>query len=263
MDLQLDGRIVLVTGSSAGIGQGIAEAFLKEGATVILTGRNRAILQATQDSFQRIYGSGHVWAFPGDLQQIATITKLHEFLDKEFGSLDHLVCNIGTGRSVPPLQEDEVEWQRMLEINLLSATACVRSLLPLLNRSADQVDKATSIIFIASICGVEVLGCPVAYAVAKNALITYAQNISRPLGKIGIRVNVVSPGNVIFPGSTWGDKLSRDRAAVEDMLKREVPLQRLGTVPEIADVVVFLASRRAAFVSGVNWVVDGGQTRSI
>jgi 3-oxoacyl-[acyl-carrier protein] reductase len=94
-------------------------------------------------------------------------------------------------------------------------------------------------------------------------LITYAKNIARPLGQRGIRVNTVSPGNVIFPGSTWEDKLAQSRDAVVEMLKREVPLQRLGTLEEIGGVVAFLASRRAAFVSGANWVVDGGQTRSM
>jgi 3-oxoacyl-[acyl-carrier protein] reductase len=102
----------------------------------------------------------------------------------------------------------------------------------------------------------------VAYASAKSALIAYAKNIARPLGEFGIRVNVVSPGNIIFPGSTWEDKLAKSPEDIKAMLQREVPLQRLGTIEEVANVVVFLASQQAAFVTGANWVVDGGQTRS-
>ncbi|MHB9073511.1 MAG: SDR family NAD(P)-dependent oxidoreductase [Desulfobaccales bacterium] len=262
MDLQFDGRIVLVTGSTKGIGKGIAEGFLQEEATVVLTGRDRAVLERQQDVFQKLYSPERLRGFVGDLQQIAAIEELAGFLESEFGRLDHLVCNIGSGRSVPPLEENDAEWRRMLDINLLSAASCVRLLLPLLQKSAAG-DGSVGITFIASICGVEPLGCPVAYATAKTALIAYAKNIALPLGKSGIRVNVVSPGNVIFPGSTWEDKLAKSPEAVKAMLQREVPLQRLGTVKEVANVVVFLASRQAAFVTGANWVVDGGQTRSL
>jgi 3-oxoacyl-[acyl-carrier protein] reductase len=262
MDLQFDGRIILVTGSTKGIGKGIAAGFLQEGATVVLTGRDRAVLERQQDVFQKLYSPERLRGVVGDLQQIAAIEELSGFLESEFGRLDHLVCNIGSGRSLPPLEENDAEWRRMLDINLLSAASCVRLLLPLLKKSAAR-DGSAGITFIASICGVEPLGCPVAYAAAKTALIAYAKNIALPLGKSGIRVNVVSPGNVIFPGSTWEDKLAKSPEAVKAMLQREVPLQRLGTVEEVASVVVFLASRQAAFVTGANWVVDGGQTRSL
>jgi 3-oxoacyl-[acyl-carrier protein] reductase len=263
MDLQFDGRIVLVTGSTRGIGKGIAEAFLQEGAIVVLTGRDRAVLERQQDVFQKLYSPERLRGFVGDLKRIAAVEELAGFLEKEFGRLDHLVCNLGSGRSVPPLEENDAEWRRMLDINLLSAASCVRLLLPLLHESAATAHGSAGITFIASICGVEPLGCPVAYAAAKSALIAYAKNIAVPLGKSGIRVNVVSPGNVIFPGSTWEDKLAKSPEEVKAMLRREVPLQRLGTVREVASVVVFLASPQAAFVTGANWVVDGGQTRTI
>jgi len=262
MDLQFDGRIVLVTGSTRGIGKGIAEGFLQEGATVILTGRDRTVLESRQEAWGKLYGPERLKGFTGDLQQLAKVEELAGFVENECGRLDHLVCNLGSGRSVPTLEEDDAEWRRLLDINLLSAAACVRCLLPLLQKSGAQAPGSAGITFIASICGVEPLGCPVAYAAAKSALIAYAKNIARPLGKLGVRVNVVSPGNVLFPGSTWEDKLAKTPEAVKAMLQQEVPLQRLGTVQEIASVVVFLASPQAAFVTGANWVVDGGQTRS-
>ncbi len=261
MELGLKGQYVLVTGSSRGIGRGLAEAFLKEEANVILTGRDDFVLKEAVEILGAGYGSERVLSFNGDLQHPDILTSLKAFILKEIGFLDHLICNIGSGKSVPPLQEDRDEFQRMLDINLMGAVESVREMLPLIEKSVSEERASNSIIFTGSICGIETLGCPVAYASAKSAMVTYAKNIARPLGQRGIRVNVVSPGNIIFSGSTWEDKLAQDKAAVEAMLEREVPLSRLGTVEEIADVVVFLASERAGFVSGANWVVDGGQTR--
>ncbi len=261
MDLELTGQVVAITGSSRGIGKGIAAAFLREGARVVLSGRDVVELQRVERDFQGSYGSDKVLSFSGDLQKTAVIEELARAIQTWAGGLDHLVLNIGTGRSVPPLQEDEGEWSRLLEINLLSAIRGVRGLLQLLEIRASQAQACPSISFISSICGVEALGCPVAYAAAKSALISYAKNIARPLGQRGIRVNLVSPGNVLFPGSTWENKLAQNRLQVEEMLAREVPLKRLGTVEEIGDVVCFLSSRRAGFIHGANLVVDGGQTR--
>lgn len=263
MDLQIDGQIVVVTGSSAGIGRGIAETFLQEGARVILTGRDPSTLKEAEDTLGREYGPARIWALRGDLTDETVLTRLAHLIETEWGRIDHLVCNIGSGQSVPPLQEDAGEWQRMLDINLLGTIACVRALLPWLHESVAQSQAATSITLVASICGVEALGCPVAYAAAKHALIAYAKNIARPLGPQGIRVNIVSPGNILFPGSTWDQKLACDRQAVATMLKQGVPLQRFGKVSEVAAAVVFLASLQAAFITGANLVIDGGQTRSL
>ena len=135
-------------------------------------------------------------------------------------------------------------------------------MLPLLEANSAPGNN-TSILFVSSICGCEVLGCPTAYAAAKSALNTYAKTIARPLGGRNIRVNLLSPGNVIFPGSTWEDKLAADAKTVQAMLEREVPLNRLGSLEEIADIAVFLTSRQAGFVTGANWIADGGQTRSL
>ncbi|MGE4504005.1 MAG: SDR family NAD(P)-dependent oxidoreductase [Desulfovibrionaceae bacterium] len=257
MNMGLAGKRVLITGSTRGIGLGMARAFLREEAIVVLNGRDPAVLEETASSLADVPGKGQVLPVRADLADAAGRKECAKAILNALGGLDHLVCNIGSGRSLPILEETHAEFQRMMEINLFHAQGCVETFLPLLERG-----EGDSILFISSICGCETLGCPAAYSAAKAGLNAYAGSIARPLGAHGIRVNVLSPGNVTFPGSTWEDKLEANPEGVQDMLDKEVPMQRLGTLDEIADVAVFLCSSRAGFVTGANWIVDGGQTRS-
>ena len=256
MDLGLRNSRVLVTGSSRGIGNGIATEFLEEGATVVLTGRNETSLRQARDALAARFGHDSVEIFTGDLSDPSVRQRLHDsFLST---GLDHLVCNVGSGRSVPLLEETPEEWRRMLDINLLQSAGLIHDL-----RSLMATKRGASVTFVGSICGIEAIGCPVAYASAKAALWAYAKNLARPLARDGIRINMVSPGNVIFDGSTWESKLAQDAAGVQSMLDREVAMRRLGSPKEIAAAVVFLASCRASFITGANLVVDGGQTRGL
>ena len=262
MNMELINQSVLITGSGSGIGRGIAEGFLKEKALAILSDLNETFLNNTAEEFSNLHDKDKVLKFFGDLKKSDTLETLYQFIIENAGGLNHLVCNIGSGQSVPPLEEDVTEFQRVLDINLLNAVGVVNQLLPLLEKSVSKDGGYPSITFVGSICGVETLGCPVAYASAKSALVSYAKNISFPLGMKGIRVNVVSPGNILFPGSTWQKKIEEDPEKIAEMLKNEVPLQCFGNIEDIANTIVFLASKRAKFVNGANWVVDGGQTRS-
>src|SRR3989344_3108878 len=156
------------------------------------------------------------------------------------GRLDILVCNVGSGRSVPPGTESHEEWLRVFAVNSWGAIVCV-----------------------SSICGLEVIpGAPVTYSAAKAALNAYVRGISRPLGKLGVRINAVAPGNILFEGSVWSRKLADDTSAVQAMLEREVALAGLGDAKSVADLVAYLVSPRARFVTGSVWTLDGGQVRS-
>lgn len=173
-----------------------------------------------------------------------------------FGALDILVCNAGSGASVAPGEETPEEWKRMLKLNLMGATNMVAA-------ARDALARANgAVVCVSSITGLEVLGAPIAYSAAKAALNAFVRGIARPLAQEGVRINAVAPDNILFPGSAWAHRLERDGAGVRSTLAREVAMGRLGQAEEIADVVAFLASPRASFMTGSIVVVDGGQTRS-
>ena len=257
MNLELTNRRVLVTGASRGIGFGIAEGFLKEKAKVILTGKTPSNVSNAQKALRARYAPERVLGFQGDLTRPSVVARLLRFVRKTWDALDILVLNLGSGRSIPGLQPDALEWERMLRLNLISAMETLSGAVGLLERG-----KAPAAVFVGSIAGLEAIGAPLPYGAAKAGLLHAMKSASALLGRRGIRVNMVAPGNVFFEGGTWDVKLREDREQVERMLQQQVPLRRLGTVEEIASAVVFLASPRASFVTGACLVVDGGQTRA-
>lgn len=250
MDLGLNEKVVLVTGSTRGIGYAIAQRFYSEGCHVVLNGRNDSGVSAAMASLP---GSIYVLAdvtVPSEAQQLVAeaITR--------WGRLDVLVCNVGSGRSVAPGAETPEEWQRVFALNLWSTTNMIAAATEAL------VLTQGTIVCISSICGVEVIpGAPVTYSAAKAALNAYVRGIARPLGQRGVRINAIAPGNILFEGSVWARKLQEDAAAVTSMLHRDVALRRLGTPEEIAHLVCYLASPCANFTTGALWTLDGGQVR--
>ncbi len=252
MDLELKGKRVLITGSSRGIGRGIALGFLREGAEVVVTGRSLSALQEVRREAKSLAGKAKF--FKGDL----THQSARHQLVKEFSGngLDVLVLNLGSGKSCPGLQADEGEWIRVFQLNLFSAAETLRLFHPALCRA-----KKATVTVIGSIAGLHALGAPAAYGAAKAALSHWAKSMSRELAGDGIRINLVAPGNIYFKGGTWDLKQQKNLKAVRAMLKREVALQRFGSVEEIADATLFLSSNRASFITGACLIVDGGQVR--
>jgi 3-oxoacyl-[acyl-carrier protein] reductase len=251
MQLNLTGKTALVTGSSKGIGRAIAEALHAEGCKVALNSRNPEELAHVTAQL-----SGAI-SVAGNVTQPAEAQKIVAEVVKSFGKLDIVVCNVGSGKSVPPGEETPEEWQRVFALNLWSTTNTVEAA-----RDALEASKGT-IVCISSICGLEVIsGAPVTYSAAKAALHAYVRGIARPLGKQGIRINAIAPGNILFDGSVWSRKLNENKAAVQTMLEKDVALSCLGTPQDVANLVVYLTSARAGFTTGATWTLDGGQIHS-
>jgi 3-oxoacyl-[acyl-carrier protein] reductase len=256
MDLQLKGRTALVAGSSRGIGRAIAMQLLGEGCRVCITGRDADQLESLRDSLREQFGSDMVIASAGDLEQRAAIDSALDLIIKSWGNLDLLVANLGTGSGQAGWELEAAEWERLFNANFFGSVRLAQASIP-------HMVGGGSIIFIASIVGVEATAAPLPYSAAKAALINYGKNLSRAVASLGIRVNCIAPGNILFSGGSWERHQQSRPDWVRQHIGSEVPLRRFGTPEEIAALVAYLASPLAGFATGSCYILDGGQTRTI
>lgn len=257
MDLGLAGKKVLITASSGGIGFATADSFLREGADVLLNGRNEEKLLQSYGILQQKYGTGRVYYFTGDMTQETVIIQCRDYVQKVWKKIDVLVPNLGSGKPISESRLDIKEWKAHIDVNLLSAVQVIRVLMELLPSGSNG-----SIILLSSITACERMNAPYAYAAAKNAVRTLCNYLAGDLADKAIRVNCVVPGNIFFPGGRWEELYNADKGGTEKYINTTVPMKRFGKPEEIADAIVFLASERAGFITGAELVIDGGQKRS-
>ena len=253
MDLGLTGKVALVTGSSRGIGRGIATRLTEEGADVVFCARGE---EALAEAVAATAGPGRAHGVVADVTTSHGAASVVEAAVATFGGVDVVVANVGGSgaRSFDELDGDDLD--AVLGNNLFSALHVSRAALPALRERGGGVIALT-----ASIWGREAGGGP-GYNVAKAAEISLAKAMATDLAKDRIRVLSVAPGSTLFPGGSWERRVRDDPEGMAAFVERELPWGRFGTVDEIADVVAFLVSPRASWVVGTCVVVDGGQSRS-
>ncbi len=260
MDFGLHGRVALVTAASQGLGRATALAFGREGARLAICSRDRAALDDAAAAIHADSGA-EVLAVPCDLANAGEIVGMVERVVEHYGTVHVLVNNAGGPPAGTSDQVTDADWQRAFELTLMSAVRTTRAVLPYMRRQ-----RWGRIVNVSSYSVKQ----PIPDILLSNSLRLGVAGWAKTLAAEVARDNVLV--NTVGPGWTRTDRVTRMIAArtvdgttaadVESQIVREVPLGRLGEPGEIADVIVFLASERASFVTGTLLPVDGGVVRS-
>lgn len=244
---KLQDKVAVVTGASRGIGQAIAEAFVHEGAQVVICGRKQDVLD--QVALEIGKGVTPIACHVGRPEQIQHLV---DSTIKQFGRIDILVNNAATNIAQEPcLDIDDVKFDKMVEINLKSAFRFIRHAAPGMCQRGSG-----SIINIASISGLRPQYHGLLYSMTKAALIMMTESYALELGPKGVRVNAIAPGLVqtVLSEYYW-----KDEKQLANVISKQ-PIQHIGQPAEIAGIAVLLASEDGSYITGQTIVVDGGAT---
>ncbi len=259
MDLNLQNKVAVITGSSKGIGLGIAKAFAREGADVLLTARTASAVEQAASDIARDYGV-NARAVASD---VSTAEGCQAIIDAaaEMGGADIFVSNAGTGSNETVAEAPDEKWQFFWDLHVMAAVRLSRSL-------ADQMEAkgGGAMLMNASICAVQPLWYEPIYNTTKSALLMFGKCLSTEMIKRNIRVNTVNPGLIRTPDwENTAKELSGDKweAYLQDVADEHADIRRFGTVEELADFCVFLCSPRASYSVGSAYHVDGGMLKTI
>ena len=257
MDLRLQEKVAIVTGASRGIGKGIALGLAEEGCDVALCARGEEDLRETADEIE---GRGvRALAVPMDITEPGAAESFVEEAVQQLGGVDILVGNVGGNRRKPFVETKDEDWEAILDLNFKSHVRTSRAVIPHMQKAGGG-----AICYISSIFGREVGGAGISiYNSTKSALISLGKVMAQELTPEGIRVNIVAPGSIRFPGGSWDRRVNEQPEEMEQFIQENLPIGRFGRVEEVADMVSFLVSERASLVTGACINVDGGQSRSL
>lgn len=244
-------KVAFVSASSSGIGKAIVKELLKKGYIVYMNGRDKKKIK----SLERKIDSHNLKSIIANMANETAIKESLEKIYKKEKRLDLVVANLGSGKSIPGYEINIDEYRRIFDINFYPAVTLATESIKYLSKTKGNI------VFISSIAGCEYLGAPITYTSAKSALLSFSKSLATEVANLKIRVNSISPGNVLFKGSTWDDKIKNDKEAVKDYISKNVPLNKFLKPKDIAKTVVFLEENSS--ITGTNIVVDAGQIKKI
>lgn len=253
----LDGKVAIITGTTSGIGEKIAEVFVEQGATVVATGR-----RATEGAIlkQRL----GLTFIQSDVSKDADVAALFAETLRQFGKIDCVVNNAGSSAPVTPMADLDMDvFDRVMAVNIRGVVMCMK------HAAAAMIPRGQgAIINIASIAGTRggFTGYP--YSASKGAVLAVTRSAATELGEHGIRVNAISPGGIVTGifgknAGVEGSKADKVSDVVRGIFSGLQPIKRAGETSDIANAAAFLASDGASYVNGHDFVIDGGLTTKI
>jgi 3-oxoacyl-[acyl-carrier protein] reductase len=262
MDLGLKGKIALVTGGSKGIGKAVARGLAEEGAKVAICARTRHELDATVGELEKATG-GEIFAFAGDLTKEAAVQRIVDATIERFGRIDILINNAGGAPGGLILDLKEEDWERAIQLKFMGYVRCMKAVLPhMLKQGRGRI------VNVVGNDGVKPIAIELTPSAANAADLAVTVALAEQYGRHNICINAVNPGPVaterwdgLIAGIARTRKITPDEA--QKRAERSIPLGRICTPEEVANVVVFVASDRASFMNGAMITLDGGQRKAL
>lgn len=244
--MRLKNKIAVITGGSRGIGRATAEAFLREGATVIITASSQQNANKAAGELQKAYPDAEITGVAPNLSDAESVREAFQAIVNKYGRIDILVNNAGVSESTPITNYTQEIFDKVMNLNVKGVFNAIQAALPYMEEQKAGVILNTSSM-------VSIYGQPsgVAYPTSKFAVNGLTLSLARELGPKGIRVNAVAPG------ITETDMMKAVPKEVITPLIQQIPLRRLGQPEDIANAFVFLASEEASYITGVILQVDG------
>ena len=249
MDLGLQGRVALVCGSTRGIGRAVAKALAREGARVAVNGRNR---EATQEAADQIAAEtrAEVVPYPGDITMPQVAASHVHGVARDLGRLDVLFCNAGGPPAAPFKDQPDAAWQMALNLNLLSTIHLARAAVPIMRKA-----QWGRIICLTSVAAKQPLPGLILSTTARAGVLGFAKALADEVATDGITVNSICPG---FIATERVAELTKSKPDMMKQMLAQIPIGRIGTTEEIAQLALYLASDASSYTTGTVQIIDGG-----